>query len=1431
MKMTFKRFLLTSILFVLFGIVLGFAQNLDLKFKHLTVEDGLSQSTIKTIIKDSQGFMWFGSENGLNKYDSYEFTAYQYNYLDSFSISSNSILCLLEDSKKNLWVGTSSGLNLYNRETDNFKRFLFNKNDSNSISSNRIVSLYEDRDSKLWIGTFEGGLNLFQRKSNSFVRYMHDTLNTNSIGSNYISSIAEDSKGLLWMANNNGNLMAFDKKEGVFTNTFYAKDFKGQLSGEIFGKLTIDSKDNIWIGTENGLFVYNILSNTVRLISAESETNSISNNSVTGIFEDNDGLYWILTDHGGVNLYNSKTNKFNYLKNNPEDNTTISNDQVYAFYKDNEGNYWMGNYNGGVNVLYKDQNKFEVYTCNSNNTNSLSFPSVIALCESKNGNIWIGTDGGGLDLFDPQKKTFQHFAHSSTQKNSLSSNIIISICEDDEGGILAGTYQGGLNYFDRKNNKFIRYRHDAENENSIPHDNIWSIVEDSKDNFWLGTNGGGLSHFDRRNNIFKNYRHSASDKKSLSDDDIQVVFKDSKGQLWIGSGSSGLNKFDKTTETFISYKNDPEDSSSICNSRICTLFEDNKGFLWIGTAGGLSKMNSSGNTFTNFTTKDGLPDNFIKSITEDNEGNLWLGTNNGLAKFNPNTLTVNNYDVRDGLPSNEFNKDVALNSKSGKIYFGGLKGLISFNPTNIRENKVVPNIVFTDFLIFNKPVLIGTENSPLKAHISKTSSIKLSHDLSVFTIKYAALNFSIANKSQYAYKMQGFDKDWNYVGNERKATYTNLDAGEYVFRVKCTNNDGVWDEEGTSISIIITPPFWETWWFRLIGIVIVLLIVYLAYLYRVRSIQIQKEKLKREVEERTNQLYEANTQLEELYQEVIQQREELIVQTEHQNVTNKALEVNQKELMAQAEVLAQMNAKLEENTIELSVHKNNLEQTVKIRTAELVKSKEKAEESDKLKSAFLANMSHEIRTPMNAIVGFSDLLSNMIDDSLPKSYLESIRTSSKSLLQLINDILDLSKVEAGKIEMQYDFVDTIFFFEEIRAIFDQKIQDSNLRFGIEIQENMPNLILIDEVRLKQVLINLIGNSIKFTQKGFVKIIVEFETQETDDADDKLVNLKIIVQDSGIGMSKEFQAHLFESFSQQDGQSNKKYGGTGLGLAISKKLVEIMNGKIEVYSEPDKGTTFTIILNKIPISNDIKPHLKYDEIDTRTIVFEKTVILVVDDILLNRKYIKGILRETAIEIIYAENGHDALELALSNIPDLILTDIKMPILDGFGLLKKLKENDKLSHIPVIAISAAAMQKEQNEIKEGGFSGYIVNPYKTDELYRELIKYLPYKTIAPKEKLIDADGFHEQVLSTTLKNQLLSELRGPFMVQWKKFEIQQPMDEVQKFGADLKELTKDYPHKELNSYANKLNEAVEGFDISSLLKYLKQFPQLIDQIETK
>ncbi|MCP2606550.1 ATP-binding protein [Candidatus Aminicenantes bacterium AC-708-I09] len=820
-----------------------------------------------TIIQDKQGFMWFGTEDGLNRYDGYEFKVYRNDHDNLNSLNYNYIKVIYEDSKGNLWIGTyGGGLDKFNPQQEKFIHYKYEVDNPYSLSNNYVTSIFEDKFGVLWIGT-EEGLNKFDSKKGRFIRYKHDINNPDSLSSDFITCIYEDSKGILWIGTENG-LNKFDRENERFIHYFHEPKNPHSISNNYIYSIYEDHLGNLWIGTYGG-GLNRFDRKTGKFIHYKYNArnpNSLSNNYVRVIYEDSSGTLWIGTEDG-LNQFNRKSENFFRFKHRPYDLNSLSNNEIYSIFEDRAGVLWIGT-RVGLNKLNQKSKQFIHYYSIPNDPNSLSNNYVRAIYEDDDGILWIGTYGG-LNKFNRKKGIFKHYIANPNDLTSLSSNRVMAICGDGPNILWIGT-ENGLNKFNKKTEKFIHFKSEIGNPWSLSSNFIRVVYKDRDGNLWIGTDNG-LNKFERKTGKFIHYKHNPKDPNSISNNFIYSIFEDSRGTLWIGT-LKGLNKFDRKKNIFKKYFVIPGDSRSLNNNEILSIYEDSRGILWVGTAEGLNKFDRNREIFTHYTTKDGLPNNLIYDILEDREGNLWLSTNKGLSKFNPVQEKFRNYDVSDGLQSNEFSKGACFKSKSGEMFFGGINGFNSFYPEKIKDNPYPPQIVITDFKVFNKSISIGEKFDGmiiLEKSITNTKEIILSHKHRFFSIEFSALHFVSPKKNQYAYKMEGFDREWNYVGNRNFATYTNLPPGEYTFRVKASNSDGVWNDEGLSLKIKILPPFWMTWWFR--GIILIFILVALISAYHARTYAIRKRAhhLERVIGRRTSELERVN---EELRKEIIERK-------------------------------------------------------------------------------------------------------------------------------------------------------------------------------------------------------------------------------------------------------------------------------------------------------------------------------------------------------------------------------------------------------------------------------------------------------------------------------------------------------------------------------------------------------------------------------
>lgn len=781
----------------------------NLSFEQIFLEHGLSQSIVQCICQDRAGFMWFGTEDGLNQFDGYEFTVLRNDPADSNSLSYNNVTALCEDYSGNLWIGTFyGGLNCYNPRTRQIRRFRNDPGNPGSLSHNNIHVIYEDASHTLWIGTDNGLNQLLPGDENyRFIRHPHSD-DPNSLSHNTIRAICEGAPGELWIGTDGGLNHLIPAPDRPHITRFSLAS-----NPEVYA-LFLDHRGLLWIGTRGGgLNCLNPANGKMtRFFAAPGNPKSLSHSEIYAIHEDRDGNLWLGTNGGGLCLLNSARNEFRTYRHDPVDPASISYNEIRALFEDQSGLIWIGTYGAGINKVDRGKTQFTRYEPNPHDANSLNQPIVWSIFEDDTGVLWIGTHGGGLNRFDRRTNTWKHFRHQPGDRTSLSHDIVRLVLEDRAGNLWVATHGGGICRFDRRTEKFARYTHQPDNPASLAGDQIRCIYADRSGALWIGTYGAGLDKLVQPGE-FIHYRNQLDDSTSLSNDFVRTIYEDSTGMLWIGTEGGGLNRMNPATGKFTHFRAQPNSPTKLNNDYIFTIYDDQHGQLWLGTwGGGLNKFQKSTGEFTHYTESDGLPNDAIYGILEDERGNLWLSTNNGLSRFDPVAETFQNYTVEDGLQSNEFNGGAYFKSRRGEMFFGGIRGFNAFFPAEIQNNQFVPPVIITRFSKLNREMMFDRP-------FSEIEQLKLSYRDYVFSFEFAALDFTAPEKNQYAYKMEGLDTDWLRTDSKKRfATYTTLSPGEYTFRVKGSNSDGVWNETGSALKIRITPPVWQTWWFRMLSL-------------------------------------------------------------------------------------------------------------------------------------------------------------------------------------------------------------------------------------------------------------------------------------------------------------------------------------------------------------------------------------------------------------------------------------------------------------------------------------------------------------------------------------------------------------------------------------------------------------------------------------
>lgn len=769
-----------------------------IRFSRVGIQQGLSQSAVNCIFQDRQGFMWFGTQDGLNRFDGYNFKVFKHDPADTASLNDNFIASIHEDRNGALWITSLNQpdvLNRFNPLTEAFTRIPADSVNLKGASGSSVFATHEDSAGVIWSGSIGGGVTRFDPATGEKTVFKHDSADARSLSDNRVYSVYGDRSGTIWVGTREG-LDRFDPGTQSFVH--YKHDSKNP--------------------------------------------NSLSDNWVWPIYEDRAGTLWVGTVRGGLNRFDRASGMFFSYKHDPADAQSLSDDYVLSLYQDRSGVLWVGTSNDGLNLFHPGLDPFTHYAKDPSNPRSLIDNNITSIYVDRSGIPWIGTRGG-LGRLDRATGTFTHYTHNPSNPSSLGENATPAIFEDRSGVMWLGTYSSGLDRFDRATGAFTHFKRDPSRPNSLSDNRVYAICEGSDGFLWLGTYGGGLNRFDRRTGEFRVYKHNDTIPTSLSANGAWALMEDRQGTLWVGTYGGGLNRFDRKTETFTRFRNDKALPQSISDDVVVCMYEDRAGMMWVGTTGGLNRFDRSTGTFKSYREKDGLPNEVIFGILEDDHGNLWMSTNKGISKFDPRTETFRNYDVKDGLQENEFNQNAYYRSSvTGEMYFGGINGFNVFHPDSVQDNPYVPPVVFSVFRRYNTD---DAEGKPIEEKgIAVRQRIVLTYKDNIATFEFAALNFFNAFKNQYAYRLEGFSDNWIQLGSEHRATFTNLDPGEYTLRVRGSNNDGVWNSEGASLSLVVTPPWWKTRWaYASYGF------MFVGMLYGLRRFEINRREQKAQMRE------------------------------------------------------------------------------------------------------------------------------------------------------------------------------------------------------------------------------------------------------------------------------------------------------------------------------------------------------------------------------------------------------------------------------------------------------------------------------------------------------------------------------------------------------------------------------------------------------
>jgi ligand-binding sensor domain-containing protein len=812
----------------------------DPRFVRLSAANGLSQDSVFCILQDYQRFIWFGTEEGLNRYDGYSFKIFKNRPNDRGSLPSNWITTLYEDRSRRLWVGTLDGLSVFDRTTETFRNFRRAGADAGAFGENAVNAIMEDAHGNLWVGT-ASGLSRVDPVSGDFrMTYRHDDADPKSLGHNHVETLFMDSHGRMWVGSKVG-LDLFDPQHGTFVAH---RDVASPGDDWIWG--LAEARDGrLWLGTfGRGLLVFDPEAATFHRYRLNGGTgHGVPNDWITRVFVDHSGTIWAGTDGSGLLRYDSDTDTFVAFKSQPRDSSSLSRNVVRSIYEDVQHNLWVGTFKGGVNLLQPNVQGFTYYEYDPTKPGGLSAEHTQCFLEDRSGALWIGTVEGGLDRFDRKTGAFTYYRHDERDPRSLSRDIVTSLYQDRAGRIWVGTHGGGLNLFDSATGKFTRYQH-GDSARSIADNYVWAINEGPNDTLWLGTNDG-LDLFDVQKNEFTHFRHEVGDDLSLGDNRIRTLAVNPAGDLWVGSLLGGVDFLPRGAKTFTHFRAELHRPGSLSNNTVVSLYLDAHGTLWAGTlGGGLARMDT-GNKDAGFTVlraQDGLPSDSVTCTVDDAQGQIWIGTNNGLARLRPESKEMKSFGLSNGLRSLQFNANGCKRLRDGHLLFGSAVGFYSFDPASVKTDTYEPPVVFTGMRLFGQPLRIG-------AGVGDTPEVTLAHDQNVISLEFAALDFRVPRGNAYSYMLEGFRSQWSELGPKHEVTFTNLDPGAYTLRVRASNSDGVWSETGALLRVVVTPPFWATWWFRTLLAVTLGAVLISAHALRIRRLELRERELTRRVDE------------------------------------------------------------------------------------------------------------------------------------------------------------------------------------------------------------------------------------------------------------------------------------------------------------------------------------------------------------------------------------------------------------------------------------------------------------------------------------------------------------------------------------------------------------------------------------------------------
>ncbi|TAE21521.1 MAG: hypothetical protein EAZ92_16860 [Candidatus Kapaibacterium sp.] len=994
----------------------------QVQFRVYSLEQGLSQSSVMGIVQDKRGFVWLATEEGVNRFDAYSFRIFRNESGDSSSISDSYTTSLCVDVHGTVWVGTlASGICAYEPHSERFVSYRYQPNNSRAISSNNIKAILQSRiNTSMWIATGDGGINAFNPSTRIFTRFLHNPAQPQSIPSNLVHCLAEDTDGMLWLGTDAG-VCRFNPTTGQAETFKHDPNNANSLAHNDVRAIAIDAQGRIWLATfGGGMDCFSPKSKTWRHYSEENQ--AIIENRLNCLLFSSDGLLWIGTHNSGVIAFDTATGQLQAFTNSPANPNSLGNSRVYALMEDRDGRLWVGTNAGGVGVYDPKARKFLHYRHEPTQEKSLSSNSVSGIVEDAQKRLWIGTQESGIDLFNDTDGTFTVFAHDPNNSKTLSNKRVLSIHQDPATQKLWVGTEVGLNLFDPATGTSQHYFHDPNNPASISNDRAYEVHIPPKTSpvagkIWLGTFAGGLNLFDPVTERSVRFQYNPNDTNSVSNNDVIALKERKDSTLWVGTFGGGVSVLNLKNQQWTRFQHEPTNPSSISANAVTCFQEDSKGNFWIGTVNGLNRYDPETKSFVRYQKNSGFLDELVYAILEDKCGNFWISTNKGIVRFHPETKLIRQYDVSDGLQSNEYNSG-AFKTSDGRMFFGGINGFNLFHPDSIQDQANTSSIVLTGFRKFNK-------NTRLDTSITEAHTLTLPYSDNFISFEFTQLNYTNPQKNRYAYKLEGFDSDWIEAGTVREATYTNLDPGDYIFRVKAANHDGIWSEREATVRLVVMPPWWRTWWFRLLVALSAAGVIAGVFQWRTRQISVRNRLLSQSVREQT------------------------------------------------AEISRQMHI-LDDQARE-----------IELRNSELQQKNLALEELNREKTEFLGIAAHDLKNPLASIILTAENLQRYRATMKPdqaERLQENIRSTASRMKSIIERLLDVNVIESGGMNLNIEECD---FPQLVRSTVEEyraRATAKNITLHVAVSDESIRT-LADEAALHTILENLISNAIKYSPFG------------------------------------------------------------------------------------------------------------------------------------------------------------------------------------------------------------------------------------------------------------------------------------------------------------------------------------------------------------